>query len=145
MRRADAAVDGDRLARRVALVAGAVFVLASLPKFAFFDFELEQFERFGLPFPEALVILAGVIELVGGVALLRRRLVLPAAAVLAATMVVAIVSSGILEGDVVPSLTLAPALLAATVFLLVRGLRARGAPPEPPLSRPCGDRPRARS
>jgi hypothetical protein len=35
-------------------------------------------------------------------------------------MVVAIISSGILHGDVVPSLTLAPALLIACVYLLVR-------------------------
>jgi uncharacterized membrane protein YphA (DoxX/SURF4 family) len=107
----------------VAVVAGAAFVVASIPKFAFFGFELDQFERFGLPYPEAMVLLAGAIELAGGVALLRRRLVLPAAAVLAATMVVAIVSSGILQGDVVPSLTIAPLLLSATGYLLVRALR----------------------
>ena len=42
------------------------------------------------------------------------------AVVLAVTMVVAIVSSGIGAGDVIPSLTLAPALLVAMVYLLVR-------------------------
>jgi uncharacterized membrane protein YphA (DoxX/SURF4 family) len=120
MRGADASIDSDPLARRVALAAGAVFIIASLPKFVFFDFELEQFERFGLPFPEALVILAGVLELVGGIALTTRRFVLAACAVLVPTMLVAIVSSGVLEADVVPSLTLAPALLAALVLLLVR-------------------------
>lgn len=120
MRRIDAAVDGDRLARRVAVVTGAVFVVASLPKFLFFGFELDQFERFGLPFSEALVVLAGLVELVGGVALLLRRFVLPAALVLGTTMCVAIVSSGVLQGDVVPSLTVAPALLTAVVFLATR-------------------------
>ena len=120
MRRVDAAVDGDRVARRVASVTGAVFVVASLPKFLFFGFELDQFERFGLPFPAALVVLSGLLELAGGIALVRRRLVLPASLVLGATMCVAIVSSGVLQGDVVPSLTVAPALLAAVAFLATR-------------------------
>ncbi len=47
---------------------------------------------------------------------------MPAATLLGVTMVVAIISSGIGHGDVIPSLTLAPALLLATLFLLVRGL-----------------------
>ena len=48
------------------------------------------------------------------------------AALLGATMAVAVYSSGILEGDVIPSLTLAPLLLAACVYLLVT---RRAAPP----------------
>lgn len=123
MRRLDAAVDRDPASRRVAVVAGVVFVLASLPKFALFGFELEQFERFGLPFPEVLVIVAGVVELLGGLALARRRLVLPACVVLAVTMVVAIVASGVLKGDVIPSLTVAPALLVALAFIAGRAIR----------------------
>ena len=134
MRRGDAAVDGDPAARRVAIVAGVVFVVASLPKFLLFGFELEQFERFGLPFPAAMVILAGAVELVGGVALVRRRGVLPATAALTVTMGVAIVSSGVLQGDVVPSLTVAPVLLAALVFVAVRGRTDRR---PPPADAPC--------
>jgi hypothetical protein len=38
-------------------------------------------------------------------------------------MAVAIGASGIGHGDVIPSLTLAPALLLAMVFLLARSLR----------------------
>jgi hypothetical protein len=38
-------------------------------------------------------------------------------------MVVAIGASGIGHGDVIPSLTLAPALLLALVFVLARALR----------------------
>ena len=110
----------DRTARRVAVVTGAVFVVAALPKFLAFGWERDNFERFGLPAPGVWVIAAGVIELLGGLALVRDRLVRPAAMLLAITMAVAIVSSGILEGDVVPSLTVAPALLAALVFLLAR-------------------------
>jgi hypothetical protein len=48
--------------------------------------------------------------------------VAPTAALLAVTMIVAIVSSGIGHGDVIPSLTLAPALLVMMVYLLARGV-----------------------
>lgn len=70
------------------------------------------------------MLLAGVLELAGGIALITRRAVLPACALLGATMVVAIVASGVLQGDVIPSLTVAPALLAALVVLLARARRA---------------------
>ncbi len=122
-RRFDAAVDADLVARRTAVVAGVVFVVASIPKFAFYGWELDQFERFGLPLAPVLVVLAGVLELAGGIALARRRLVLPALALLAPTMVVAVVSSGLLQGDVVPSLTVAPALLVAMGVVGARAAR----------------------
>lgn len=141
LRRFDAAVETDPASRRLATITGVVFVAAGLPKFLLYGFELEQFERFGLPFPEALVVVAGTIEVAGGLALLRRRLLLPAALVLAATMVVAIVTSGLREGDVVPSLTVAPALLVALTVLLSR---AQGAP-APPAAPPDRRRPSPRS
>lgn len=94
-------------------------MIAALPKFFAFGWELDAFRRFGLPIPEAWVIAAGIIELVGGVLLLLSRHVRPAALVLGVTMAVAVWSSGVLEGDVIPSLTLAPALLAACVYLVV--------------------------
>lgn len=102
---------------------GATFVVASLPKFLAYGWELDNFERFGLPAAPVWVIAAGVLELVGGVLLLRRRLVVPSALVLSAVMIVAIAVSGVAKGDVIPSLTIAPALLAALVFLLVRARR----------------------
>lgn len=105
----------------VALVTGAVFVVAGLAKFVAYGWELDAFKRFGLPVPEAFVILAGVLEVGGGVLLLARRFVFPSALLLAITMAVAVVVSGFGAGDVIPSLTLAPALLMAMVFLLVRG------------------------
>lgn len=105
--------------RTLAVALGVVFLIASLPKFLAYGWELDQFRRFGLPGPdEAWVIAAGVIELVGGALLIAGRAVRPAALVLAATMVVAIASSGVKEGDVVPSLTVAPLLLAGCVVLL---------------------------
>lgn len=111
--------------RLLRLITGAVFVPAGAIKFLAFGWETDQFERFGLPIPEAWVLAAGVIELVGAYLLLRNRLVVLAAVMLGTTMVVAIAVSGVKEGDVVPSLTVAPALLAACVVLVVDGRRTR--------------------
>jgi uncharacterized membrane protein YphA (DoxX/SURF4 family) len=122
--RSDASLRRDPLAVRVALLAGAIFVLAGLVKFVFHSWELHAFRAFGLPWPSALEIFAGVLEIAGGLLLLARTLVVPAALLLAATMLVAIGASGIGHGDVIPSLTLAPALLAALLFMLARMLRA---------------------
>lgn len=97
---------------------GAIFVVAGIPKFAAFGWELDAFERFGLPVAEAWVIAAGLIEIVGGGLLVAGRHVRAAALALAATMAVAVYSSGILEGDLIPSLTLAPALLVACLYLV---------------------------
>jgi uncharacterized membrane protein YphA (DoxX/SURF4 family) len=122
----DERIRSDRTAARVAVVAGVIFFFAGLVKFVFHHWELHAFRSFGLPFPSALEIVAGVAETVGGVLLALRRYVVPAALVLAATMVVAIAASGIGHGDVIPSLTLAPALLIALLYLLV-SLRAGAA------------------
>ena len=64
-----------------------------------------------------------MLETGGGVLLVLRLLVVPVAFLLAVTMAVAIGASGIGHGDVIPSLTLAPALLAAMAFLILRATR----------------------
>ena len=117
------AIREDRVAASVAIVAGVIFVFAGLVKFVFHGWELNAFRSFGLPWPSALELFAGVVETVGGVLLVLRLLVAPVAVTLAVTMAVAIGASGIGHGDVIPSLTLAPALLLAMVFLLGRTLR----------------------
>jgi uncharacterized membrane protein YphA (DoxX/SURF4 family) len=104
----------------VAVIAGVIFIFAGLVKFVFHSWELHAFRTFGLPWPSALEILAGVLETAGGGLLALRLFVFPVALILGATMTVAIGASGVGHGDVIPSLTLAPALLAAMVFLLVR-------------------------
>jgi uncharacterized membrane protein YphA (DoxX/SURF4 family) len=125
----DAAVRADQSLSRVAVVTGVIFVFAGLVKFVFHGWELHAFRSFGLPWPSALEIFAGVIEVAGGVLLVLRVLVVPVAGLLGITMVVAIGASGIGHGDVIPSLTLAPALLAALVFLLIRaGTRGSARP-----------------
>jgi uncharacterized membrane protein YphA (DoxX/SURF4 family) len=117
------AMGENRIAANVAIVTGVIFVFAGLVKFVFHGWELNAFRSFGLPWPSALELFAGVLETVGGVLLALRVLVVPVALLLAVTMAVAIGASGIGHGDVIPSLTLAPALLLALVFLLARGLR----------------------
>jgi uncharacterized membrane protein YphA (DoxX/SURF4 family) len=114
----DARVGNDKSATRVAVAAGVIFFFAGLVKFVFHHWELNAFRSFGLPFPSALEIFAGVLEMVGGVFLVARRWVAPVAVLLSITMLVAIGASGIGHGDVIPSLTLAPALLIAMLYLL---------------------------
>jgi uncharacterized membrane protein YphA (DoxX/SURF4 family) len=121
----DETVKADRPLTRIAILSGLIFIGAGLVKFLFHHWELHAFQSFGLPWPSALEIFAGVLETVGGILLVARRWVAPTAFLLAVTMVVAIVSSGIGHGDVIPSLTLAPALLLAMLYLLARPLMAR--------------------
>jgi uncharacterized membrane protein YphA (DoxX/SURF4 family) len=120
--------DLDGPATRVAQVTGVIFFFAGLVKFVFHHWELHAFRSFGLPWPSALEIFAGVLEMVGGALLLARRYVVPVAVLLGITMLVAIGASGIGHGDVIPSLTLAPALLAGMLYLLyARAQRSRRA------------------
>jgi uncharacterized membrane protein YphA (DoxX/SURF4 family) len=115
----DETVRADRVLTRVAIAAGVIFFFAGLVKFFFHHWELHAFRSFGLPWPSALEIFAGVLETLGGIMLVARRWVVPTAVLLACTMIVAIASSGIGHGDVIPSLTLAPILLAAMLWLLL--------------------------
>jgi uncharacterized membrane protein YphA (DoxX/SURF4 family) len=121
---------------RVALLTGVIFIPAGLVKFVFHGWELRAFRSFGLPWPSALEVLAGVLEVVGGVLLVMRRAIVPTAVLLAVTMVVAIASSGFGHGDVIPSLTLAPALLVMLLYLLARSCVAVPAPRLRPRSDP---------
>jgi putative oxidoreductase len=100
------------------LGAGAVFVVFGLGKFVNHAAELASFRTYGLPLPEVMVYAIGVLEVLGGLALLAGVAVAPVSLLLAGNMVVAIAVSGIGEGEVVPSLTLAPVLLIVMVLLL---------------------------
>ena len=119
----------------VRLLAGAVFVVFGAGKFVNHGAELASFQTYGLPVPEVFVIAVGLLELVGGIALIvgwRTRLW---AVALAGDMVGAIIVSGFGKGELI-SLTLAPVLLAAMIGLLwrpgpSRGPPAAGRPPTP--------------
>jgi uncharacterized membrane protein YphA (DoxX/SURF4 family) len=129
----DELIRGHRHPAGVTVITGVIFIFAGLVKFVFHHWELHAFRSFGLPWPSLLEIVAGALETGGGVLLVARRFTVPVAALLAVTMIVAVASSGVGHGDVIPSLTLAPALLIATLYIFVRGL----GPPHV-ASRPLG-------
>jgi putative oxidoreductase len=101
----------------VRLIAGGVFVIFGIGKFTDHASELASFKAYGLPAPDAFVVIVGLIELFGGALLIAGLLTRPAALVLAGNMVGAIVVSGIAKGELI-SLTLAPAELVAMLVLL---------------------------
>jgi putative oxidoreductase len=110
--------------RRVRLLTGIVFAISGTPKFFAHGWEAGHFRTYGLPLPDAFVYLIGTIEILGGLALIAGIAVRPVALVLGAVMVGAIVTSGIGQGEWIPSLTLAPALLIASVYLVWPASRA---------------------
>ncbi len=99
-------------------LSGAIFVIFGIGKFSSHGHEVASFQTYGLPFPDAFVYLVGTLEIVGGALLIAGLLVRPVAMVLAGNMVGAIAVSGVGQGEAWPSLTLAPALLVAMLFLL---------------------------
>ncbi len=118
------AVPDDGAARWAPLVrwvGGTVFVLFGIGKFTNHRHEVESFESYALPAPDVFVYLIGSLEIIGGALLIAGLLTRLAALALAGNMTGAIVVSGIGEGEVLPSLTLAPLLLAAMLFLLWTG------------------------
>jgi putative oxidoreductase len=100
------------------LAAGVVFVIFGLGKFVNHAAELASFETYGIPAPDMMVYLIGALEVTGGLALLAGVALALVALVMAGNMAVAIVVSGIGQGELVPSLTLAPVLRIAMEWLL---------------------------
>lgn len=103
--------------RGLRLLTGLVFAAAGSPKFFAHGWEAGHFRTYGLPAPDAFVYLIGAIEILGGLALLGNLAVRPVSLLLGAVMIGAIVTSGIGQGEWIPSLTLAPALLIASAYL----------------------------
>jgi putative oxidoreductase len=104
----------------VRVVTGVLFVLFSTGKFTDHMQESLDFDRYGLPWPDAAVYLAGTLELVGGLLLVIGLLTRPAAFLLACNLVVAIATAGRVEGGTF-HLGVGPAMLVAMVFLLWAG------------------------
>jgi uncharacterized membrane protein YphA (DoxX/SURF4 family) len=102
----------------VRLLAGLAFAISGTPKFFAHGWEAGHFRTYGLPLPDAFVYLIGTIEILGGLALIANVAVRPVALLLAAVMIGAIVTSGIGQGEWIPSLTVAPVLLVASVYLV---------------------------
>ena len=102
------------------LIAGGIFIAFGAGKFLNHGAELASFQAYGLPSPDLFVSAIGALELLGGVALILGLGTRVAAAALAGDMVGAIVVSGLARGEVI-SLTIAPALLLAMLFLVWTG------------------------
>jgi putative oxidoreductase len=104
----------------IRLVTGVLFVSFSTGKFADHMAESVDFERYGLPWPDGAVYLAGTLELLGGLLLVIGLLTRPAALVLAANLVVAIATAGRVDGGSF-HLGVGPAMLVAMLFLVWAG------------------------
>jgi putative oxidoreductase len=104
----------------VRIVAGAIFVSVSTGKFVDHMQEAMDFKSYGIPVPNTAVYVVGVVELVGGMLLLLGLFTRVAALFLAANMVGAISTAGVMEGGSF-NLGLAPTLLVAMLFLLWAG------------------------
>lgn len=98
-------------------MAAIVFVIFGAGKFVNHASELASFRLYGLPAPGVFVYLIGGLEIAGGLMLATARWVRLAALALAGDMVGAIVVSGLARGEII-SLTLAPLLLLAMLFLI---------------------------
>ena len=59
-------MSGDEVLLVLRLLSGGVFVVFGIGKFANHTSELASFKTYGLPAPEAFVIMIGLIELVRG-------------------------------------------------------------------------------
>ena len=131
---------GAWLTTVVRVVTGALFVSFSTGKFTDHMMESVDFERYGLPWPDGAVYLAGTVELVGGLLLLVGLLTRPAALMLACNLIVAISTAGRVEGGTF-HLGVGPAMLVAMLFLVWAGSGALaldnrirgGMPPTAPL------------
>ena len=110
----------DRVLLVLRLLSGGVFVVFGIGKFVNHGSELASFKTYGLPAPEAFVVVIGVIELVGGLLLIAGHFTRPAALLLAGDMTGAILVSGLANGELI-SLTLAPAELVAMLVLTWMG------------------------
>lgn len=104
----------------VRAAAGVVFVSFGVGKFTDHAGEVASFRHYGVPVSGLAVWAVGVVELVGGILLISGLFTRPAAALLAANLVGAVVTAGRVDGGLL-NLGLAPTLLVGMMVLLVTG------------------------
>jgi putative oxidoreductase len=104
----------------VRVAAGVTLIVVSLSKFTRHEALVDSFERYGLPWPDASVYLAGTVELVGGVLLVVGLITRVAAAVIAINMTVAVFTGGRIDVDLY-HVGLGSVLLVAALFLVWAG------------------------
>ena len=108
------------------LAAGGVFVAFSVGKFTRHEAEAGAFDRYGIPAPGPAAYAVGILELVGGLALIAGIVTRGVALLLAMDMAGAVATAGRIEGG--PGhLGLAPALLLVTLGLVWAGAGAMSA------------------
>lgn len=103
----------------VRIAAGTIFLIAGIGKFAMHAKEAKDFARWNVPSPSAMVYVVGVIEVLGGLALLFGFLTRPAAVVLGMNMLGALLSAGRVDGA--PHTIIAPILIVGMLFLIWAG------------------------
>ncbi|NBP86675.1 MAG: DoxX family protein, partial [Mycobacteriaceae bacterium] len=74
----------------VRVIPGLVFMFTGIGKFGTFQSEVDAFRSFGIPAPEVMVVLAGLLEAIGGLLLVLGLLTRPVALALAVNMAIAI-------------------------------------------------------
>jgi putative oxidoreductase len=114
---------GAGVTTAVRIVTGVLFVSFGAGKFADHMAESADFDRYGLPWPDASVYLAGTIEVVCGVLLVAGLLTRLAALALAGNLVVAIATAGRVDGGSF-HLGVGPTMLVAMLFLVWAGAGA---------------------
>lgn len=128
------------------VVLAAVFIPAGLGKFVNHDAYVERFERWGFGFaPGAVAILVGIVEVVGGLALLLGVVPRAFALVLIGNMLGALVTAGRVDGgqDIWLPIVLIVLLGAIALWGGGRLALAPGVPPgffggpRPPARRPA--------
>ena len=104
----------------VRLAAGIPLVLIGIGKFVDRASEVRDFRSFGVPVPSVAVPLAGVIEVLGGLAVVVGLLTRPAALLVATNLVVALLTAGINEGGTF-HLVVGPVLLVCMLVIAFVG------------------------
>jgi putative oxidoreductase len=104
----------------IRILTGVFIVSVSMGKFFDHASEAHDFDRYGVPIPSTAVIVVGIVELVGGLALILGLGTRIAAAALAANMVGAIATAGRVEGGAF-NLGAAPLMLVLMLVLLWAG------------------------
>jgi len=104
----------------IRIVTGVFIVSVSTGKFFDHASEAHDFDRYGVPIPSTAVIVVGIVELVGGIALIVGLGTRIAAAALAANMVGAIATAGRVEGGAF-NLGAAPLMLVLMLAILWAG------------------------
>lgn len=108
------------IALAVARVAvGLFFVASGLPKLAAGAAWSADFGRWHVPLPELAVLAVAVLEVAGGLALVSGVATRVVAALLAAEMIGAVLTAGLVDGG--QHLVLPPVLAVVTALIAVRG------------------------